>query len=165
MIIKTTTTSKKDGSVWNMQYEELDSFESIRNLPVGAAGALCFCDKKLVLGYNKKRGVWEMPGGGRDEGETFEECIAREIQEESNMKVLTLIPLGYETYTNVATGEINYVLRYAAEVEPYGPFIEDPAGGEITEIKLIDPSDYKQYFNWEERSDVLMKKALQVLGI
>ena len=165
MTFNSTVTSKRDGVIWTLTYEELDSFDSIRHLPVGAAGALCFCNNQLVLVYAQKRNSWEMPGGGREEGETFEECITREIKEESNMKVLTLVPLGYETYTNTVTNEINYVLRYAAVVEPYGPFESDPADNEITEIKLIDPKDYKQYFNWQERSDAIMNKALKVLNV
>ncbi len=112
-----------------------------------------------VLCYAHTRKVWEMPGGGRDEGESFEECIIREIKEESNMKVLELFPLGYETFTNTQTGDTNYTLRYAAIVEPYGDFVQDTADGEITEIKLVDPADYKQYFDWGERGDVLMLKA------
>jgi ADP-ribose pyrophosphatase YjhB (NUDIX family) len=148
-----------------MQYEELDSFDSICQLPVAAAGALCFYENQLVLVYAKKRDSWEMPGGGLEEGETFEECVTREIKEESNMKVLTLVPLGYETQTNTKTNEAYYILRYAAQVEPYGPFVSDPAEGEITDIKLINPEDYKQYFNWKERSDVLMNKALRILKL
>ncbi len=162
MITNTTYTSKRTGIKWSVRYEELDTFDSIRSLPVGAAGALCFYNDKLVLGYAHGRDVWEMPGGGREEGETFEGCIAREIKEESNMKVLELFPLGYETYASEETDEIVYILRYAAIVEPYGDFTKDAAeDGEITEIKLIDPLDYKQYFDWGERSDAMIKKALK----
>ena len=165
MITESTYISERTGLTWSIQYEELDSFDSIRELPVAAAGALCFHGDKLVLGYAHSRNVWEMPGGGLEEGETFEECIIREIHEESNMKVLELFPLGYETNRCTTTNETYYILRYAARVEPYGPFVSDPASGEITEIKLIDPKDYKQYFDWGERSDVLMKKSLRVLDL
>jgi hypothetical protein len=34
--------------------------------------------------------------------------------------------------------------------------------GDITEIKLIDPKDYKQYLDWGERGDILMQRALDV---
>jgi 8-oxo-dGTP pyrophosphatase MutT (NUDIX family) len=162
-MINSQFTSKRTGQVWNVQYENLDTFDSIRSLPVGAAGALCFFGEQLILVYAHKRDTWEMPGGGREEGETFEECIIREIAEESNMKVLELFPLGCEKHINATTQEINYVLRYAATVEPYGPFVSDPAGGEITAIKLIDPKDYKQYFDWGERTEAMMEKALGFL--
>lgn len=166
MVINGSYTSKRTGITWNVTYEEIDSFDSIRHLPVGAAGAFCFSENKLVLVYAKKRDSWEIPGGGREEGESFDECIVREIKEESNMKVLELISLGYEIYTSHQTPETNYILRYAARVEPYGDFAGDGAeDGEITEIKLIRPEDYKQYFDWQERSDAMMSKAVKALQI
>ena len=46
-------------------------------------------------------------------------------------------------------------------VEPYGDFVADP-DGDITEIKLIDPQDYKEYFNWGIVGDHIMKRALEL---
>ncbi len=46
-------------------------------------------------------------------------------------------------------------------MEPSGDFKEDP-DGEITEIKLINPKDYKQYFDWGEIGDHLIKRALEI---
>src|SRR3989344_2628502 len=47
--------------------------------------------------------------------------------------------------------------------EPYGEFISDPAGS-ITEIKLIDPKDYKQYFDWGKIGDRILERALEMLN-
>lgn len=33
------------------------------------------------------RGYWVIPGGGREEGETEEECVVREMLEETNLHV------------------------------------------------------------------------------
>ena len=32
--------------------------------------------------------------------------------------------------------------------------------GDVTEIKLIDPKDYKKYFDWSSVGDRLMEQAL-----
>ncbi len=166
MIYNDIYKSKRTGITWDVKYEEMDSFDSLKNVSIGAGGAFCFYNNKLVLVYAKKRDSWEIPGGGREEGESFEECVTREIKEESNMRVLGLIPLGYDTYSSKETSEINYVLRYAARVEPFGDFKGDGAvDGEITEMKLINPSNYKKYFDWHERGDAMMNKALSVLNI
>ncbi len=52
--------------------------------------------------------------------------------------------------------------RSVCIVKPYGPFVKDP-DGDITEIKLIDPKDYKQYFDWGEVGDWIMERALVLL--
>lgn len=52
-------------------------------------------------------------------------------------------------------------MRSVCIVEPYGPFVSDP-DGDITKIALIDPKDYKQYFNWDEIGDHIMRRALEL---
>ena len=46
-------------------------------------------------------------------------------------------------------------------VEPYGDFVADP-DGDITEIKLIDPWDYKKYFDWGIIGEHIMKRAMDM---
>jgi len=164
MPITSTFISSSTGLTWNGAYHEIDSFDPIRALPIEASGAICFYGDKLVLVYAVKRNAWEMPGGGREAGETIEQGMIREIHEETNMKVLELIPLGYDIQTSQASDQVWYHGRFAARVEPYGPFVADPDGG-ITKIILIDPKDYKSYFDWGERSDAMIAKARKVLGV
>jgi hypothetical protein len=46
-------------------------------------------------------------------------------------------------------------------VEPIGEFKSDP-DGDVTEIKLINPSDYKEYFDWGVIGDRIMEQALEI---
>ncbi|NHJ22634.1 MAG: NUDIX hydrolase [Candidatus Lokiarchaeota archaeon] len=54
-------------------------------------GAVILNDQILLIKqryYKDGREYWMLPGGGREEGETEEECIKREIKEETNLDVL-----------------------------------------------------------------------------
>lgn len=55
-----------------------------------AAGIICYGGKVLIA--QRKRGkdlefFWELPGGKLEAGETLEQCLARELIEELNLKV------------------------------------------------------------------------------
>ena len=38
---------------------------------------------EILMSYESKADRWEIPGGGREDGESFEECCKREVQEET----------------------------------------------------------------------------------
>ena len=61
--------------------------------------AYCFYDDKLVLVHHASHG-WQPPGGGTEDGETTEETVAREVQEETNMRVLSQRLLGFQDIYN-----------------------------------------------------------------
>jgi 8-oxo-dGTP pyrophosphatase MutT (NUDIX family) len=65
--------------------------------PVVAGGGYVGCplpdDVALLLIY--RRGVWDLPKGTRDSGESVEGCARREVQEEVGIEALRLVhPLG-----------------------------------------------------------------------
>lgn len=155
-----TRFDNPDGTVSVVTYEDADSFESLDFDKIKQTYAVCIFDGKMVIVFHSKRKDWTLVGGSIEPGESLEDCLKREIQEESNMKVLDFKPIGYQ---EVQTGDkIIYQLRYACNVEPYGEFTGDP-DGKITEIKLIDPKDYKQYFDWGEIGDRIVTRALELL--
>ncbi|MHB8660567.1 MAG: NUDIX hydrolase [Minisyncoccota bacterium] len=75
-------------------------------------------------------------------GETVEQAIAREVLEETNMRVLKQKVLGYlEIFESE---KIVTQVRSVCIVEPVRPFLADTdLEGDVTEIKLIDPKDVK----------------------
>src|SRR3990167_10027076 len=107
--------------------------------------------------YYEKKKYWTPPGGGIEKGETYVEALIREVKEETNMKVLHQELIGfidvYETDRTIRQ------TRSFCVVEPYGDFVSDPDDGEITEIKLIDPKDYKKYFDWGAIGDRIVERA------
>lgn len=156
-----TQFNNSDGTVSVVTYEDADSFESLDLSKVTQVYAVCLSLKgEMVIVFHGKRKDWTLVGGSVELGESLEDCLKREIQEESNMKVLNFKPVGYQM---VQTGDkVIYQLRYVCRVELYGEFIEDPVG-KVTEIKLIDPKDYKQYFDWGEIGERIVERALEIL--
>jgi hypothetical protein len=143
---------------YNLVYEDADDFGHLPYKKCRQVYGVCFCDGKLVIGFGGRKNDWGLIGGTVEPGEKFPETLAREVKEESNMKVVKYWPIGYQK----ATEEDHYQLRYACLVEPYGPFVNDPAGG-VKKIKLIEPKDCKQYFDWGKIGDRLVNRAIEIL--
>ena len=58
---------------------------------IEVSAALIFRDGKLLITRRHAGthlgGLWEFPGGKREPGETFEQCLVREIREELGVKI------------------------------------------------------------------------------
>ncbi|MFA6294896.1 MAG: NUDIX domain-containing protein [Candidatus Paceibacterota bacterium] len=147
----------RSGQKLNLIYREDDPLKDLDEKVLQAVHAFCFCDGKLVVVYASEKGYWAPPGGGIEQGETYEDAVVREVKEETNMKVLSQKLIGYQDIYE--PDRIVRQTRSVCLVEPYGPFVSDP-DGDVTEIKLIDPADYKKYFDWGEVSERIMERAL-----
>jgi len=75
------------------------------------------------------------------------------------MKVVSQALIGFQDIYE--PGRIVRQTRSFCIVEPYGNFTLDP-DGEITETKLIDPADYKKYFDWGEIGERIMERAVEM---
>lgn len=142
-------------------YFDCDSFDEIRDLNCAQCYGYCFHKDKLVIVKNGKKNTWGPVGGTVESGETLEETLAREVIEESNMRITHHQPIGYQRATYNNNKPQDYQLRFYCEVEPIGPFVADPDHS-IVEVKEIDPQDCKQYFDWKEIGDLILGKALKI---
>ena len=151
-----------EGKTAYVTYNDANSFDNLIGKKVTQAYGVCFYDGKLLVVRNEKKNFWTPAGGSIEKEETFGQCLVREVQEESNMKVLDFKPIGYQEVK--MEGKVFYQLRYVCTVEPHGDFVFDPCG-DVTEIKLIDSKDYKQYFDWGEIGDRIIQRALELKSI
>jgi 8-oxo-dGTP pyrophosphatase MutT (NUDIX family) len=158
----TETYKGYSGVEYIFEYSDTDSFDEIE-----ATGrckqtyAVCFYDNQIIIGCHRAKKSWGLIGGTIEKGETLEQTLRREIQEESNMEVLSFLPIGHQKVIDTRDNSFFYQLRYVALVKPFGPFISDPADT-ITEIKLINPMDYKKYFDWGNIGDRIIQRALEL---
>lgn len=160
-MIITENYKGKNGIEYIFEYSDADSFDHLDSVLCRQAYGVCFCDTKIVIGYGGGKENWGLIGGTIEMGETFEQTLKREIQEESNMEVLDFLPIGYQKVIDTRDNSFIYQLRYACTTRPYGPFVSDPAGS-VTAIKLIDPRDYKEYFDWGKIGERIISRALEL---
>ncbi len=161
----TSKLTNKSGQVINIEYYEQDPLTGLGDKIMQGVHAFCCIksgdpetDGKLVLVKHPKSG-WMPAGGGIEAGETYEEAVVREVAEETNMKVLSQELIGYQDIY-----EPDRTVRQTRSfciVEPHGPFVADP-DGEIQEIILINPEDYKQYFDWGHIGDHVMGRVIEM---
>jgi ADP-ribose pyrophosphatase YjhB (NUDIX family) len=159
MEIKSTLTNRS-GQTITVLYRDIDAESDLKDREIRSVHAYCFFGDKLVVVYSDKKGYWTPPGGGVEIGESASDAVIREVKEETNMKVLKQCFVGVQEITE--PGRIINQTRSVCIVEPYGPFVEDPDDREITKIELIDPKDYKKYFDWREIGDHIMERALHL---
>lgn len=149
------------GVEYIFEYYDADSFDDLEYSKCKQTYAVCFCDEKIVIVYHENKNTWGLVGGSIEKGESFEETLKREIKEESNMEVLNFLPIGYQKVIDTRDNSFIYQLRYVCTARSCGPFVSDPAGV-ITEVKLVDINDYKQYFDWGVIGDRIMERALEL---
>lgn len=149
------------GIKYNLAYHDCDDFKELVGKDLQQSYGVCFYKDKLVLVFGEPN--WGLVGGHIESGETPEVTLVREVQEETNMKVLKQIPIGYQEVIK-PDGTSDYQLRSFCLVEPIGEFVSDPAGS-VTEIKLIDPRDYKKYFDWGKIGDRIMERAMEIYNL
>jgi ADP-ribose pyrophosphatase YjhB (NUDIX family) len=160
MEIKSTLTNKS-GQVFDIVYNDINSELDLGDKKIQGVHAYCFCEGKLVLVYSEKEGYWTPPGGGVEVGESVSDAVIREVKEETNMRVIEQRFIGCQDIKE-SQGVVSQT-RSICIVEPFGPFTNDP-DGDITRIELIDPADYKKYFDWGMIGDRIMQRALELKG-
>ena len=107
-------------------YYDADDFSSLPSLDVSQAYGVCFLGEEVLLvTYEEYKP--NFPGGTVEPGENFEEAFLREIEEETNCRVLSYLPIGYQVVDE--PGRDKHVqVRYVAKVKRLGDFVVDPGG-------------------------------------
>jgi 8-oxo-dGTP pyrophosphatase MutT (NUDIX family) len=163
MNIKDKIFSKSEGIEYQVEYSDLDDFSDLPLIYCKQVYGICFLGDKIIIARNMNRGTWSLPGGTVEKDETIEQTLKREIEEETNTKIIKWLPIGYQKVTHPNESYI-YQLRCICSVEKIGDFVSDPAG-HVSEIKIIDPLDYSKYFDWGDIGERIIQRGLELKKI
>lgn len=142
-------------------YKDGNPDENLNGSSIVGAIGFCFYNDKFVIVHAKD--TWGPPGGAVEKGESFSEALIREIKEETNMEVLHQEYIGYQDIINFERNSTGRQSISFCVVRPFGEFVSDP-DHDITEIKLIDPSEFNSYIKeWGEAGDHVLKRSLEML--
>lgn len=148
----------KDGT--KLIYRDIDHVDELEGRTCMGVRAYLFHGDKLVITYSERKDMWEPAGGNVEEGESVTEAMIREVLEETNMKVIRHACIGYEDI--FAPEGTRTLMRFVCIGEPHGEFVEDPDEGEISKIELIEPEEYKKYFDWGIVGEHMIHRALEI---
>jgi 8-oxo-dGTP diphosphatase len=109
--------------------------------PLAGSYAVVKFNEKYLLCFNTWRKQWEVPAGGRKEGETPKECAIRELFEETAQVVDDMEFIGL-IKVKKPNGTIKYNPIYYANLNHIAPFKENDETDEIIFWNLTDDVCY-----------------------
>lgn len=106
---------------------------------IAAAGGMVYNEKNELL-MMFRRGQWDMPKGKIDDGETFDACALREVEEEtglSGIKLFEALQITYHTYEykgNTVLKPSHWFKMTCSGEQTLVPQVEE----DITELRWVD---------------------------
>lgn len=166
-MIKHTVNDNIKGNLgtFTFTWHKTKNFSNIS--PITQAYGVCF-DKQgriaIVKIRNKKfpEGRWMLPGGTPEGNETPEETLIREVEEEADLELENIQPIGYQEVHHHETGDITSHLRYFALIGKINSPTPDPDTGKIHERKFIKPKDFSKYCNWGPVGEKIIEEGVKL---
>lgn len=150
-----------EGRTVNVEWFDVDSVDKLPDVKWQQVYAIGELDGLVPLVVDKN-GKVNLPGGHVDLGETVEQTMRREIEEEMNCGVANWRLLGYQKLSS-ASSEPVYQVRVFAKLERIGEFIDDP-GGSIVGYKLIPLNQLNQEIGYGKVGEHLVELVASVVG-
>ncbi len=131
---------------------ELNSIEDVGGAPSGVS-IVATCGGKLLLLHEFRMGVnrtiYNLCAGMLEEGESIEECISRELYEETGLSVRKIRKILPPSFAAVAISDTTTYIAFA-EVE--GGFADYSSENEQIEAAFYSPEEVKELLETESFS-------------
>lgn len=113
---------------------------------VEAAGGIVVCQSKVLI--MKRNGIWDLPKGKVDSGESLESAAIREVEEEtgiSNLKIDQKLINTFHTYSTYGPDSIKKTAWFLMETTDFGTLVPQLEEG-ITEVVWAKSEELDTYF-------------------
>jgi 8-oxo-dGTP diphosphatase len=147
------------------------------NVRKACRAVLFNAEGKVALLHVKKLGMYKLPGGGVEEGESYAEGLAREMMEETGCEVVVKQEVGmtieYRNQWNLLqfsfcftadvtkdTGVLNFM---PDEIEDGFELVWESLDNAIALVSGANPTDYDGKF-MQYRDRILLTEAKRVIG-
>lgn len=129
-------------------------FEKASRIRVACRG-LILKDDKILLSFETKNNQYMIPGGGREAGESEQECCKRELAEETGLLVAVSEPVLHihEFYGAWDFKTVYFICRINGETERHLTAREQQAGMEARWVPIQDAVALFSTYNDYTKSD------------
>ena len=152
-----------DNKKYELEWHKDIDFDNLNNI-TQVYGYL-FNDKDELLIVNPKT-TWRLPGGHPEaKDKNFEQTLIREADEEADVDIRRIIPLGYIKVVPLdknTSEKIHYLLRYVARIKSVKKQTIDIAEEIINDRKFIDVKDFSKYCAWGEMGEEILSEAIKL---
>jgi len=146
-----------EGNVISVEWYDVQNKSEIPNLQWQQIYVIGnFKNRVPLVEYDGKEN--NLPGGHVEQGESLEEAMHREVQEELNMKIISWIPLGYQKLSSQGNNDVAFQFRVFAKLQKIGDFTNDP-GGSVVGHKLVTLNDVNTLIKYGTVGDRLIERC------
>jgi len=114
--------------------------ESLPSEKITHAYAISFLNQEACIIPRRGNGMWWLPGGTIEQGETWRETLKRELMEELGVRIQT-----YEPFIAYYAKDKYRIVSWAV-VEPMVKAVDPDGDVGIVEIRVINPKELTQFY-------------------
>ncbi len=134
--------------------------------PITQVYGIIFNDKgEILICRESKEGHWIIPGGHPEKGESIEQTLKRELNEEVDVEIGNVRPLGVQKVTfpdSLDKNKAIYQVRCVAKLEKLLPQTPDPANSHTWKRKFVPAEEITEYIEWGKTGKAMFRDAINL---